>query len=683
MNLILNALNINIFLISSVRCINLGTIDYDCSGGILRMMHYCHGNLMQKEGSQIFTKQYISLSLVATNLLSFYTRGRSAMQSGKSLEVQLASKDREWKDLPSAVSQFKKAQDECNFYRQEEHHVQVGDHKHMHIIEKEKGNCKSQYRLHLNKIICCMTDEVHKLTMDYERVKCDLQNKIHELERQLNIQRQEMTAFQKELHDHKHYFNMKVNDLQALLSSQDLKAPQDRKISKHFCDHLQTQLRHKEQHMENISSVKDSKINDLEEKLTMMEMKMKVEEEKYVEKYQDVLKTLKESEVQQEIKCRAQSHHLQKVEKQIVRLQKNMEILHDTLKKKEKTVHWYEQQLSASLEREKNLEIMRTQIELEWQKCCENMKTEHNHMNQQLIKGLIQNKNQCLSPAPDKIYNLQECNAELQGVVSQMRKDMEALLQYQVQSQASLPLESYHGLPAEISTHLSPQSNLHKQGGLWQRQNDNSVSLMPLVCTEKLQQEKQHLRVQHSSHLISGDKLKNVQGHPVPRARLKHAAFCITRLIKEKQHLIEMCNRLRGMKSSSGFKELDLSTELREQHGSLKNLEQHQSQITSKCRGSASHLTEQEEATAKEVAANPPSQETEGPEVSRNPLTQSDFRQTQSSVYVDQNLYQSIESLQSLWDLLDCGLSSSTLSEEGELKRTDTTESGAAADQMM
>lgn len=43
---------------------------------------------------------------------------RSAMHSGKSLEDPLASKDREWKDLPSAaVSQFKKAQDECNFYR--------------------------------------------------------------------------------------------------------------------------------------------------------------------------------------------------------------------------------------------------------------------------------------------------------------------------------------------------------------------------------------------------------------------------------------------------------------------------------------------------------------------------------------------------------------------------------------
>lgn len=57
-------------------------------------------------------------------------------------------------------------------------------------------------------------------------------------------------------------------------------------------------------------------------------------------RYEDVLKTLKESEVQQEIKCRAQSHHLQKAKKQIVRLQKNMDILHDSLKKKEKTIYW-------------------------------------------------------------------------------------------------------------------------------------------------------------------------------------------------------------------------------------------------------------------------------------------------------------------------------------------------------
>lgn len=89
---------------------------------------------------------------------------------------------------------------------------------------------------------------------------------------------------------------------------------------------------------------------------------------------------------------------------------------------------------------------------------------------------------QCLNPTedPEKVSSLQQHNAELQVMVSQMRKGMEALsLQSQVQSQASLPLISYKGLPA----HLVPQSGdihykigqsnvpdsatLHKQGRLF------------------------------------------------------------------------------------------------------------------------------------------------------------------------------------------------------------------------
>lgn len=34
---------------------------------------------------------------------------------------------------------------------------------------------------------------------------------------------QEMTAFQKELRDHRHYFNMKMDNMETLLSSQDVK----------------------------------------------------------------------------------------------------------------------------------------------------------------------------------------------------------------------------------------------------------------------------------------------------------------------------------------------------------------------------------------------------------------------------------------------------------------------------
>lgn len=70
----------------------------------------------------------------------------------------------------------------------------------------------------------------------------------------------------------------------------------------------------------------------------------------------------------------------------------------------------------------------------------------------------------------------------------------------------------------------------------------------------QLQEEKLLLRQQHSSGVVPDDTFKYVHSRPVQRPRLKHAVLCITRLMKEKQQLIEMCNRLRGVMASSGFK---------------------------------------------------------------------------------------------------------------------------------
>lgn len=70
----------------------------------------------------------------------------------------------------------------------------------------------------------------------------------------------------------------------------------------------------------------------------------------------------------------------------------------------------------------------------------------------------------------------------------------------------------------------------------------------------QLQEEKLLLRQQRSSGIISDNIFKYAQGRPVQRARLKHAAVCITRLLREKHHLIDMCNHLRGVMSSSEFK---------------------------------------------------------------------------------------------------------------------------------
>lgn len=57
---------------------------------------------------------------------------------------------------------------------------------------------------------------------------------------------------------------------------------------------------------------------------------------------------------------------------------------------------------------------------------------------------------------------------------------------------------------------------------------------------------------------MSGGLFENVQGAksnpPLLHIRLKKAALCIARLSREKQHLIEIGNRLRGQITIAGLK---------------------------------------------------------------------------------------------------------------------------------
>ncbi len=54
----------------------------------------------------------------------------------------------------------------------------------------------------------------------------------------------------------------------------------------------------------------------------------------------------------------------------------------------------YKQQLSAGLRRERALEQKQVQVELEWQRRCEDIKAEHYLANEQLIQDLTQAQDQ-------------------------------------------------------------------------------------------------------------------------------------------------------------------------------------------------------------------------------------------------------------------------------------------------
>ncbi|XP_027145204.1 coiled-coil domain-containing protein 57 isoform X5 [Larimichthys crocea] len=710
---------------------------------------------------------------------TMHSDGDSALES---LEAQLVTKEMEWKEfLATRVHQLE------------------------HFLKKAQEECSS---------LSSMADGIKKQTEEYDRMKWNLQFRIQEMEQELSLQRQtlpssqhtalhstatplpslfitahqEMTAaFDSELRQQEHKFNLTIDEVRAVVLSHDLKVKllsnetkvhcqahlrtiEALKASKKFCQQIQTQLQHKEQEVKDLTAVKDYRIKELKGELKQMETKLKESEDNHIKKYEDVIQALKKCDSQLEAQFQAHTEQLQKTEKHLVKLQKKMKVLaqaqedqQKAMKQKDETIQrlctevettrtgwdkyitkvssemvvkdteiitlqekvtkhrtewdssreeieWYKQQLSDGLKREKGLEQMRVQAELEWQNRCEDMKAEHYLANEQLLHDLTKTREQSLtikvdSMASEEISGLQKQNNILRAVVTQMRKDMEGLshplLNPQAQPQVSFPQPvQCQEAPAQTVTGPPPQStdistNVSPAGGVCLEKHANTSA--PLT--------KQEIRVTHV--LDQGAK----SNPPLLHTRLKQAAFCIARLSTEKQQLIEMCNCLRGQINTARLKERDSCTEiLEEQHDRLNALEQLQYQLTTQelqyaLRQSACTFAEQlllgtnNQGPATKGAANHWSQvhrTTDTTESSKNkdsaPLSQSQSSpnvgpQPHSGLSRSQLSSEeesTLQSLNNLWEILDHGLSLSVFSEgEGELSREEVAESSGAGVQMI
>ncbi|XP_022621733.1 coiled-coil domain-containing protein 57-like [Seriola dumerili] len=821
-----------------------------------------------------------------------------------SLDAQLASKEREWKELQALrvhqlESSLKKAQEECSSLREHYQQLKEDFQFNMVILEerdrelerydvittraltvehnrqeqlsqlrtqvakleeqrareaeerqeelRRSRDSAAQHRLQLDQLKCSMAGEIHKQTEEYERMKWDLQRRIQEVEGEMTRQRQEMTAaFEGELRRQEHEFNLKMDEMCAVVLSHELKvkllsketevhcqaqlqATETLRAREEFCQQIQTQLQLKDQEIKDLTDVKDHRIKELEDEVNWMETKLKKKDYDSINKYKNAVQALKECDTQQEAQRQAHTEQLQKAEKHIVKLQENVEALtaqirriqddqQEAVEQKDETIQrlrtevettrtcWnqymsdvssemvvkdtemialqeretklrtelersreeterYKQQLSAGLKREQALEQMRVQVELEWQRRCEDMKAEHYLANEQLIQDLTQARDQAtaelkekeeelqdltvllrsvkterdqamqgLTPkvdslASEEIRRLQEQNNILRAVVTQMRKDMEGLSHPppppQAQPQTSAPQLVQHP-GAAAATSITPTADTQMTTGPPPQSTDISSKVSPAggqfaekrpessvvrkqedrvthtesalanimeqsALVQQLQQENLYLKQRQAS-----GQCQNVQGArshpPVVHTRLKQAASCIAHLSRDKQQLIEMCNRLRAQISTAGLQvepEKDASTEKQgDQHDRLSALEQLQYQLTTQelqyalrqrlCTVSEQLLPEADnQGPATRGAANPWSQghkTTDRPESARNKENTPPLSRSQSSVDaglqprsgLSRSLLSSEESLRSLkelWEKLDNALSPSVFSE--------------------
>ncbi|KAF7644680.1 hypothetical protein LDENG_00217740 [Lucifuga dentata] len=101
---------------------------------------------------------------------------------------------------------------------------------------------------------------------------------------------------------------------------------------------------------------------------------------------------------------------------EIIALQEGETKLRTELKRSREETERYKQKLSAGLEREKTLEQRQVQLELQWQRHCEDTKAQHYLANEQLIQSLTQARDQANAELRERERELQDITVLLQCV---------------------------------------------------------------------------------------------------------------------------------------------------------------------------------------------------------------------------------------------------------------------------
>ncbi|XP_049615586.1 coiled-coil domain-containing protein 57 isoform X2 [Syngnathus scovelli] len=317
------------------------------------------------------------------------------------LEALVANKEREWKELHARrihllEDSLKKAKEECSSLRYQNQKLKEDFQYNLSILDEREKELKrydvittravnaeqtrreelsrlriqvatleekqakdavarqeelrinqnkaAQQRLQLEELRHSMTGAIQKQIEEHERTKFEAQRRLRQMEGELARQKQEMTAAcDKKLRQQEHEFNLKLDEMHAVLLSSELKikiltkehdvqsqarvqATHALKASEELAKQLQVKLQCKADLNNQATAAKEIRIKELEEKLKQMENKLKKQKEDHMKKHEEVTQALKEKDEQLEAQSQAHKKQLKKTEQQINKLKNDMEI---------------------------------------------------------------------------------------------------------------------------------------------------------------------------------------------------------------------------------------------------------------------------------------------------------------------------------------------------------------------
>uniref|UniRef100_W5N3E4 Coiled-coil domain containing 57 n=1 Tax=Lepisosteus oculatus TaxID=7918 RepID=W5N3E4_LEPOC len=367
----------------------------------------------------------------------------------------------------------------------------------------------AEQHLQLETVQSAKGHEIERHREEYESLKHELERKIQEVEGELALQKQElMVEFDSEMKRREHEFILRMDEMSNVVLSHELKvklltkelevhtkahseAVEALQASEELYRDAQKEIKRREWDIKDISAVKDARLKELEDKLSVMEMNRKKEEEIFNRKHEELDRCAREREAALVAVREAHAEQLRDMENKNRELQTDLDTLlmekrrlewshADALREKEDQIEklrgelettragWdayiaqvsketvskdmelqalgeresrlktelqrykedverYKQQVTRGVERERGLEQARVQAELDWQRRCEDAEQVQYAKNEELIQGLTQARDQVTAELREKERELQDMSAFLRSVTLERDQALAAL----------------------------------------------------------------------------------------------------------------------------------------------------------------------------------------------------------------------------------------------------------------
>ncbi|XP_048026596.1 LOW QUALITY PROTEIN: coiled-coil domain-containing protein 57 [Megalobrama amblycephala] len=379
--------------------------------------------------------------------------------------------------LQDALKEQRKAKEDIEVQYQKrgvEHRVKL--EKVQNIMESEIQKLREENETLRRDLQRRIRESDGELALQKQEMMADFDSEMRKREHEFHLKLDEMTSVVLS-HELKEKLLSKELEVHAKAHSQTTEALQ---ASEELYQLAQKEIQHRDWDLKNTTAMKDSRIKELEVTLKQMENNYKKEQEAYIRKHaelerrsrerEDALGLMREaharelqeergniSELQAQLdrmildhERREKSHtdDLHHRDQQIQELRMQLEttrsgwdtyikqvskenVAKDTellsagereakvraeLERCKEDIERYKQQVSSGLQREQALEQKRVQLELDWERRCEEVRSENYLRSEELIQSLAQARDQVNAELREKERELEETVTLLKSV---------------------------------------------------------------------------------------------------------------------------------------------------------------------------------------------------------------------------------------------------------------------------